>query len=182
MLFRPVFALAFVASALANPLFKRQDSNTNEAIDAVVSHLSVRAHDSIPTIITMQANQTASDSTIGPQFDDLIDAFNEATSGLQGISPSSGSNTTDPTNDDLSVIFGGVLSLTASGLSGLTTSTVTSLTDMFGELDPAVAAAVEAFNTTAPNSADFVHILLLDASQFFRDEGMTATLAALGFN
>ncbi|THV01028.1 hypothetical protein K435DRAFT_718394 [Dendrothele bispora CBS 962.96] len=181
MLFRPVFALAFVASAFANPLFSRQDSNTNAAIDPVVSKLSVRAHDSIPTILTLQANQTASDATIGPQINDLIDALNETTTSLQGISPSSGSNDTDPTNDDLSVVFGGVVSLVASGLSGLTTATVPSLNDMFGDLDPALAASITAFNTTAPQSFNFVHILMLDASQFLRDEGLSQSLTALGF-
>ncbi|KAF5367065.1 hypothetical protein D9758_003937 [Tetrapyrgos nigripes] len=182
MLFRPVIALALVASAFADPLLKRQGSNTNAAIDKVVSTLSIKAHDSIPTINTLQANHTANDNTVGAQVTDLKNAFDTATTDLQGISPSTGSNTTDPTDNDLGVVFGGVLSVAASGLSGLTTATVPSLNDFFATLDTSISASVIAFNAAAPaDSATFVNTLLRDARQFFQKEGMTKTLTALGF-
>ncbi|TFK40156.1 POXA3b laccase small subunit [Crucibulum laeve] len=180
--FRPLFALALVAGVVANPLESRQTSNTNSAINSIVDALDVKIHAIVPTIDTMQANGTANDATIGAQINQLVTAFNTTTSGLKSTAVSSGSNTTSPTNDDISITFSDVMQLVATGLSGLSTSTVPSFSSMISELDPAVASAATALNTTLPGSLGFVHIMMLDAQQFLvKEGGWPQTLAALGF-
>ena len=57
----------------------------------------------------MQANGTATDGTIGLQVQQLITAFTGASSDLLALPVSSGSTTTQPTNIELSRIFGELL-------------------------------------------------------------------------
>jgi hypothetical protein len=54
----------------------------------------------------MQANNTATDGTIGVQVQNLITGFNAASSGLGAIPVSSGSTTTAPTDINLSRVLG----------------------------------------------------------------------------
>ena len=50
--------------------------------------------------------------------------------------------------------------VTATGLSGLQAQqSVPNFGNMIGQLDPAVAATINALNTTLPNSLGFVHTL-----------------------
>jgi len=182
MLFRNIFTLALASVALANPLEKRQGTNTNAAILAVLDTLAEKVNTIIPAIQLLQDSHQANDTSVGAQITQLEAAFNASATGLSGISPSTGSNTTAPTNNDVAVDLGNSLSKTTSGLSALTPAIVPSIATFLEQLDGPVAATVDAFNKTAPaQSATFVHILMLDARQFFADENMTETLTALGF-
>jgi hypothetical protein len=62
------------------------------------------------SIVTLQASHQANDTTITPQFNDLIDAFNQSANDLAATPVSSGSTTTRPTNDDISINYANVLS------------------------------------------------------------------------
>ncbi|KAG6864471.1 hypothetical protein C0991_009305 [Blastosporella zonata] len=157
--FRALFALAAAASAFANPLTARQTTNTNQAIHDIVSALDLSLHVSIPTILTMQANHTATDGTVGTQINSLITAFTTAQTALAATPVSIGSTTVSPTNDDISIIYADVMSLLASGLSGLTPSVVPSFTSLVSRLDPSVAGATTQFNTSLPNSVKLVHLM-----------------------
>ncbi|KAF5379708.1 hypothetical protein D9615_005673 [Tricholomella constricta] len=180
--FRALAVLAAVAGALANPLQARQANNTNVDIHDIVSVLDMQIHINIPNILTLQANHTATDGTIGTQVNELITAFDAAHDALLNTPVSSGSTTEKPTNDDISVIFGDVMQLVATGLSGLTPAVVPSFTTIVARLDPSVSAAATQLNTTLPGSINFVHTLMLDAQQFLVKEGTwPMTLAALGF-
>jgi hypothetical protein len=117
---RSLLALAAVAGVFGQ-------SNTNGAINTVVSQLDIQIHHNIPNIracvppraadltltlslsVTMQANHTASDGTVGTQVNQMITAFNTATAGLAGIAVSAGSTTVKPTNDDISIVFSDVM-------------------------------------------------------------------------
>ncbi|KAJ3797620.1 hypothetical protein GGU11DRAFT_58906 [Lentinula aff. detonsa] len=182
MLFRNVFAFALVSVAFANPFGKRQGTNTNAEIlpplDTLESNVSVI----MPEIQLLQDSHQANDTSIGAQVNMLIAAWNATASALTGISPSTGSNTTTPTDNDLAVTLGDALSKVTSGLSALTPAVVPDINTLLTSLDGPIAATVNAFNVTAPpQSSSFVHILMLDARQFFADENMTQTLTALGF-
>ncbi|KAF5379689.1 hypothetical protein D9615_005658 [Tricholomella constricta] len=184
--FRALAVLAAVAGALANPLQARQallpNPNTNVAIHNIVSELDMQVHINIPNILRMQADHTATDSTIGFEVNQLITAFNNAHSALQNTGVSKGSTTKMPTNDDISIVFGDVMQLVATGLSGLTPATVPSITTIIARLDPSVSATAHQLNTTLPGSIYYVHTLMLDAQQFLVKEGTwSSTLAALGF-
>ncbi|ESK95860.1 poxa3b laccase small subunit [Moniliophthora roreri MCA 2997] len=181
MLFRSLFSLACISAALANPLHSRQTENTNDQINQIVDSLDMAIHVSIPNIITLQANHNASDDTIGPEIADLVTAFNSTANDLNDTPISAGSNTTRPRNDDIVVTFTTALSLTTTGISGLTDDMVPGLTGMFAPLDEAIAASIAALNRTLPGSGTLTHIMMLDARQFLADEGMTESLAALGF-
>ncbi|KAK0204534.1 POXA3b laccase small subunit [Desarmillaria ectypa] len=183
MLFASLLTLLVASTTLASPLQGRQanTANTNAAINQIVDALDQSIHINIPNILTLQASHKANDSTVGEQISDLITVFRAAAEDLSNIPVSSGSTTIRPTNDDISVTFATVLSLVASGLSGLTAQVVPSMFSMFQGLDPQVAAATTALNTTLPNSIKFVHTLMLDARQFLIAEGFTLTTAALGF-
>ncbi|KAJ3567518.1 hypothetical protein NP233_g6316 [Leucocoprinus birnbaumii] len=183
MLFRAIVTLATAAFALANPLEVRQSSNTNPQIAAILDPLSVRNRNIVVNIDTMQANGTATDGTIGVQVQNLISLYNSASSSLLAIPVTAGSTTVQPTNIELSRTLGEALQALSTGLSGIQAQqSVPNFSAMISQLDPAVAATVSAFNTTLPGGNDFVHILMLDASQFLRDEGAwPETLAALGF-
>ncbi|GLB40142.1 hypothetical protein LshimejAT787_0800130 [Lyophyllum shimeji] len=180
--FRALFAFAAIAGALANPLQARQATNTNQAIHDIVSDLDVVMHHVMPTILTMQANHTATDGTVGSQVNTLLTAFQQAHDALANTPVSGGFTTVSPTNDEVSIIFSDVMQVLSTGLSGLTPAVVPSFTSIVGRLDPTVAATVTQFNTTLPNSVHLVHIMMLDAQQFFVKEGTwPQTLAALGF-
>ncbi|KAJ8072203.1 hypothetical protein PM082_015761 [Marasmius tenuissimus] len=181
MLFRSVLSLACLTAVLANPLEPRQNTNTNDQINDIVDALDMQVHVNIPNIQMIQARHTVSDDTIGPEIEDLVTAYNTTAEALLATPVSSGNNDTFPRNDDIGVTFSTALQLTASGLSGLSNNTVPNLQQMFDELDPQIAAAVNALNRTLPGSADLVHIMMLDARQFLQREGMDEALAALGF-
>ncbi|KAG7444870.1 POXA3b laccase small subunit [Guyanagaster necrorhizus] len=181
MFFASLLSLVVASTALASPLQGRQANNTNVAINQVVDALDESTHINIPNIITLQASHQANDTTVGEQINDLVTVFQVAAEDLSNIPVSAGSTTVMPTNDDISITFATILSQVASGLSGLTNVTVPSRVSMFAELDPQVAAATSTLNTTLPNSVELVHIMMLDARQFFIAEGFTQTIAALGF-
>ncbi|KAF5392209.1 hypothetical protein D9757_001437 [Collybiopsis confluens] len=182
MLFRNIFALALASVAFANPLEKRQGTNTNPAILATLDALADKVNVIIPAIQILQDSHQANDTSVGAQITQLVTAFNTSATALSGIAPSTGSNTTAPTNNDVAVDLGNSLSKVTSGLSALTPAIVPSIATFLAELDTPVAATVNAFNKSAPaQSSAFVHILMLDARQFFADEDMTQTLTALGF-
>ncbi|KXN81312.1 hypothetical protein AN958_05167 [Leucoagaricus sp. SymC.cos] len=183
MLFRVVVTLATAALALANPLAARQSTNTNAQIGEALDTLSVSVRNNLFAIDQMQANQTATDGTVGTQVQQMITNFNTASSSLLAISPSSGSNTTQPTNIELSRVFGESLQVVSTGFSGITAQgTVPNFSAMISQLDPAVAATANALNQTLPGSLGFVRILMLDAQQFLVAEGAwPETLAAIGF-
>ncbi|KAF9443754.1 POXA3b laccase small subunit [Macrolepiota fuliginosa MF-IS2] len=181
--FRAVLAFAAATLAFANPLVTRQATNTNPQISAVLDALSVGVRNDVNTIDTMQANGTATDGTVGVQIQDLITKFNTASSSLAAIPVSAGSTTVQPTNVELSRVFGESLQLLSTGSSGLVAQgTVPTFGAMLSQLDPTVASTTTALNTTLPGSLAFVRILMLDAQQFLVKEGAwPETLAALGF-
>jgi hypothetical protein len=182
MLFRNVFTLALVSAACASPSVKRQGTDTNAAILPPLNTLLTNVTETFNAIQVLIASHGANDTSIGPLMDQLSAAYNVTTTALAGISPSIGSNTTSPTDNDIAVSLGDSLSKTSSSLSDVTSSIVPEISTFLTALDAAVAGTVDAFNTTAPAQASsFVHILMLDARQFFADENMTDTLAALGF-
>ncbi|KAJ3716107.1 hypothetical protein FB446DRAFT_417896 [Lentinula raphanica] len=182
MLFRNVLAFALVSVAFANPFGKRQGTNTNAQILPPLDTLESKVSVIIPEIQLLQVSHQANDSSIGAQIDMLVTAWNATAAALTGIPPSIGSNTTTPTDNDLAVSLGDSLSKVTSGLSALTPAIVPDISTLLASLDGPIAATVDAFNASAPaQSATFVHILMLDARQFFADENMTQTLTALGF-
>ncbi|KAG6818759.1 hypothetical protein H0H92_010550, partial [Tricholoma furcatifolium] len=72
--------------------------------------------------------------------------------------------------------------LTASSLSGVTQTILLSDTTLTNTLDAPVANLINQYNTTLPGAAHLVHIMMLDAQQFFVKEGtFPLTLAALDF-
>lgn len=62
------------------------------------------------TLVVQIGNHTADTALTGASLDDLITAFDNTTSSLNATTPSSGDNTTSPTNDDISINFASVLS------------------------------------------------------------------------
>ncbi|KAJ6577454.1 POXA3b laccase small subunit [Mycena capillaripes] len=179
---RRFFALALVSVACASKLDVRQTTNTNAAIIAIVDKLDVTLHHSGPTILTLMANQTASDTTIGQQITTLETAFNQTAASLAATAVSSGSTTVSPTNDDISITYSDVLQLVSTSLSGIKASgKVPGFPAMVTAFDPIMAKATLQLNVTSPASLVLVHRMMLDASQFFVAEGFTQTLAALGF-
>ncbi|EEB91518.1 hypothetical protein MPER_10108, partial [Moniliophthora perniciosa FA553] len=110
MLFRSIFSLACISAVLANPLHSRQTENTNDQINQIVDSLDIAVHVNIPNINTLQASHNANDSTIGPEIDDLVTAYNSTANNLNDTPISSGSNTTRPRDDDIIVTFTTALS------------------------------------------------------------------------
>ncbi|KAF9000693.1 hypothetical protein BDQ17DRAFT_1359365 [Cyathus striatus] len=168
-------ALSSAVGVLCNPLLRRQTQNTNNEISAIVDALDMQAHVNVPNI-------GGFGQYIGTQVDQLVAAFKTAASDLSNTTVSSGSNTTSPTDDDISVTFSDVMQILATGFSGISTSTVPSFGSMISDLDPVVAASAMALNTTLPGSLVLVHDMMLDAQQFFiKEGGWTQTLQSLGF-
>ncbi|KAK7044098.1 hypothetical protein VNI00_007814 [Paramarasmius palmivorus] len=181
MLFRSIFSLACISAVLANPLHPRQTENTNEQINQIVDSLDMAIHVSIPNILTMQASHRANDATVGPELADVTTAFNSTANDLNATPISSGSNTTRPRDDDITVTYTTALSMTVTGISGLTEDMVPGLRGMLDDLDEAIAASIAALNRTLPGSGTLTHIMMLDARQFAEAQGLDATVAALGF-
>lgn len=133
------------------------------------------AKESLPG--TLQANNTASDGSVDPIIQQMVTSFTDASSALNAIPVGSGSTTVQPTNVELSRVFGETLQYVralfpdtgrltvanrnlATGLSGLQAQgTVPSFGNSVSQLDPAVAGTATALNTTLPGSLGFVHIL-----------------------
>ncbi|KAG6843436.1 hypothetical protein H0H93_001049 [Arthromyces matolae] len=179
---RTLFALAAASAALGNILTARQSTNTNAEISTIVNTLSVTVHQVAPTVLTEQANHTATDGTIGSQVNTLITAFTNAETALAATAVSAGSTTVLPTNDDISIIVANIVSIVASTLSGLTTTVVPSFTDDESRLDPSLAGFLTQFNVTLPGGINLVHTMMLDAQQFLVKEGaFPQTLGVLGF-
>ncbi|KAF7375234.1 Poxa3b laccase small subunit [Mycena sanguinolenta] len=179
---RRLFALALVSVACASQLHVRQTTNTNAAINSIVDALDVDLHHIGPNILMFMANQTSSDTTIGSQMAALESSYNRTAADLAATAISSGSTTVSPTNDDISITYSDAMQLTATSLSGIIASgKVPDFSSMVATLDPIMANATSQLNITSPNSVALVHIMMLDASQFLRDEGFTLTLTSLGF-
>ncbi|KAJ7163938.1 hypothetical protein C8R43DRAFT_1122898 [Mycena crocata] len=179
---RRLFALALVSVACASTLNVRQTTNTNAAIISILDTLDIQMHHTGPTILTLMANQTATDATIGQQMTDLGTAFKKASTSLAATAVSAGSTTVSPTNDDISITYSDVLQLVSSSLSGIIPrGTVPGFPAMVTTFDPILANTTLQLNVTSPASLVLVHRMMLDASQFFRAEGFTQTLTALGF-
>ncbi|PFH53176.1 hypothetical protein AMATHDRAFT_45788 [Amanita thiersii Skay4041] len=174
--FRVALAFFAIAGAVANPLVARQTTNTNEQINAVVDALHLTTRHTFVDIVTIQANETTADATINPEVQALISAFNTATTDLSNIAVSSGSQTDTPTNDDISITYADIMQVAATSLAGLADDG-----SSLGDLDPVIANNVNQLNTTLPGSLGLVHILMLDARQWFQLAGFPLTLTALGF-
>ncbi|KAG5354142.1 hypothetical protein C0989_007505 [Termitomyces sp. Mn162] len=106
---RAFFALAAAAVAVANPLNTRQSTNTNAAINEIVSGLDETMHVVMPNLrksdLLGPANETIDNANVAVQVNTLITAFNNVTSALAATPVSSGSTTVLPTNDDISILF-----------------------------------------------------------------------------
>ncbi|KAJ6468366.1 POXA3b laccase small subunit [Mycena sanguinolenta] len=179
---RRFFAFALISVASASQLHVRQTTNTNAAINSIVDALDVNLRHIGPNILTFMANQTSSDTTIGSQMTALESAYNQTAANLAATPISSGSTTVSPTNDDIGITYSDAMQLTATSLSGIIASgKVPGFPAMVTTLDPIMARATSQLNVTSPNSVALVHIMMLDASQFLRDEGFTLTLTSLGF-
>ncbi|KAG5721030.1 hypothetical protein E4T56_gene17960 [Termitomyces sp. T112] len=179
---RAFFALAAAAVAVANPLNTRQSTNTNAAINEIVSGLDETMHVVMPNLLFLQANETIDNANVAVQVNTLITAFNNVTSALAATPVSSGSTTVLPTNDDISILFADCTSLLASAFSSTMTDSVKSFTSNLSTLDAAVANSLNQFNITLPGSVKLVHTMMLDAQQFLvKDDVFPQTVAALGF-
>ncbi|KAI0032574.1 hypothetical protein K488DRAFT_49650 [Vararia minispora EC-137] len=164
-------SLTFVTAVFA--------ANTNAQVNDIIDNLDMDVHAIVPVIATIVANETISAITLQPQVDGLIGAFNDAGSGLANTPISDGSNNTAPTNDDISVTYGDVLFAMASILSAIDPS-IDGVSGVLAPLDPAIANVTAQLNMTVPTSTNYVHILTLDARQFFQAKNFTQTLVSLG--
>ncbi|KAI0322398.1 hypothetical protein OF83DRAFT_1049345 [Amylostereum chailletii] len=166
------FALA--SSALA--------ANTNPQINDIVDTLSQSIHVTVPAISKLVSSENVTDNSLPPRISELVTAFQTAASDLASTPVSDGDQTDAPTNDDISVTYGAVLSAVAgSVLAALRPGVVPDLATLLAPLDPAIANASTTLNTTLPTALGFVHTLLLDARQFYAAKNFTQTLTALGF-
>ncbi|KAJ6529280.1 hypothetical protein B0H19DRAFT_968560 [Mycena capillaripes] len=179
---RDLFSLALVWVACARKLDIRQATNTNAAISKIIDNLAVTMHQVSPTILTIQANQTMSSTTLGNQITKVETAFRNMDNSLGATPVSSGSTSISPTNDDISVTLSDSMQLVATSLSGVIgTGKVPDFQNMVATLDPIMANALTHFNATLPGALTLVHTMMLDASQFLRAEGFVDTLQALNF-
>ncbi|KAJ7181319.1 hypothetical protein C8R43DRAFT_941161 [Mycena crocata] len=179
---RRLLAVALVSVACASKLDVRQATNTNARIRTIIDPLDETMRHVGPSILQFQANHTANSNTIGAQFTVMERAFTTATTQLKATPVSSGSNTTSPTNDELGVTYSDALQLIAASLSGLQAQgSVSSFAQLVATFDPILSNNAAQFNITSPGGLALVHIMMLDASQFLRQEGFTRTLTTLGF-
>ncbi|KAJ7086164.1 hypothetical protein B0H15DRAFT_845657 [Mycena belliarum] len=179
---RRFFSLALLSAVCASTLDARQSTNTNAAIISIVNSLDMSMHKVCPTVLTLMANQTLSDSTLGAQMSALNAAFDKTATDLASTPASSGSTTVRPTNDDISVTYADSLQLVAASLSGIIASgKVSTFASMVSTLDPIMAKATTQLGVTSPGSLTFVTDLMKDAQQFLLAEGLTQTRSALGF-
>ncbi|TDL20774.1 hypothetical protein BD410DRAFT_790442 [Rickenella mellea] len=109
--------------------------------------------------VTLLANGHADENTVASQFNDLQKVFTAASSGFLTIAPAAGSNTTSPTNDELSVEFGTVIQDVASGLSAITPARVSNAADLFASVDSIIAQSAKNFGITRPGGLTLVHTL-----------------------
>ncbi|KAJ7176105.1 POXA3b laccase small subunit [Mycena crocata] len=182
LFFHRLFAVAFVSIACASKLSIRQATNTNAAIKTIVDRLDETMRRVGPAILMLQAENSASSNTVGPQFTTMEMAFTNATNQLKATAVSSGSNTTSPTNDEIGITYSDALQLVSTSLSGLQAQgSVASFATLVATFDPILSNNAAQLNITSPGSLALVHIMMLDASQFLRDEGFTRTLTTLGF-
>ncbi|EKM78608.1 hypothetical protein AGABI1DRAFT_85532 [Agaricus bisporus var. burnettii JB137-S8] len=181
--FRAICALTALTATLAEPIIARQNGNTNQQISDVLDPLAVQTRNNLFLINTLQANQTASDETVGVVVQQMVAQYNDAASALGAIPPSTGSDTVQPTDIELSRVFGETLQIVGTGFSGLEAQgSVPNFGNMVSQLDPAVAATATALSQVSSGSLEFAHILLLDVSQFFVAMGVwPETLAVMGF-
>jgi hypothetical protein len=59
--------------------------------------------------VTLQASHSLTTTNFATQVTTLINAFNNATTALNATPVSDGSDTVDPTNDDISIHFADIL-------------------------------------------------------------------------
>ncbi|KAF7324930.1 hypothetical protein MKEN_00535300 [Mycena kentingensis (nom. inval.)] len=172
--------LRWITVAVASVLVSA--ANTNVAIKATVDSVDSKMRHAGPTILTIQANQTLNDVTLGRVMVDIGLTWTQAAATLRTTPVSDGSTTVHPTNDEISTTYGDALALLSTSLSGIkATGKVPTFPVQVAVLDPIVANATRQLNITSPGSLVLVHILLSDARQFFIAEGFNATVAALGF-
>ncbi|KAJ8517083.1 hypothetical protein ONZ45_g5684 [Pleurotus djamor] len=177
-----VVTLAAAATIVAKPLQSRQTTNTNAQIQQVIDSLDESIHIIMPNILTLQAQEAATDATVQDQVNELLTVFNASTNDFKIIPVSSGSTTGFPTNDDISIFFADILQQVATGLSGLNrVPGLDMLSTFMANLDPVIASSIRALNTTLPGSINLVHTMMLDAQQFLTSEGLTKSRTALGF-
>ncbi|KAF7334653.1 Poxa3b laccase small subunit [Mycena venus] len=182
LVLRRLFALALVSVACAARLDARQATNTNAAINKIIDQVDITMHQAGPAILMLEADHKLSTSTLATQMTSIDNAFTRMRTGLAATPVSSGSNTTSPTNDEISITLSDAMQLVATSLSGImSTGAVPGFPTMVATLDPILSGALAQYNTTLPGGLALVHIMMLDASQFLRAEGFTKTLTTLGF-
>ncbi|KAJ7513127.1 POXA3a laccase small subunit [Mycena galericulata] len=181
--FRNFLALTLVSLACANAsILGVRQTNTNAAINSAVDSLDTTVRQTASTIDTLQASEKMSTSTLRAQMTTIETAFTKLDKTLAATGVSAGSTTVAPTNDDIGITLSDAMQLVATSLSGVIPSgAVPGFPTMVATLDPIMSKALAQFNTTSPNGIALVHIMMLDASQFLRDEGFTLTLTTLGF-
>ncbi|KAJ7040030.1 POXA3b laccase small subunit [Mycena alexandri] len=177
-----IFALALVSVACASKLNPRQATNTNVAINTAVDKVDETMHQSGPAILTLQASHKLNTATLSTQFTTMEKAFTTLRTTLAATPVSSGSTTVSPTNDEIGVTLSDAVAKVATTLSGIAaTGAVPGFPTMVATFDPILSSALAQYNVTLPGALSLVHTMMLDASQFFVDEGFTKTLATLGF-
>ncbi|KAJ7064652.1 POXA3b laccase small subunit [Mycena amicta] len=182
LVLRSVFALALVTLTCASKLSARQATNTNAQISPIIDAIDEAMHKVGPTVLTLQANHTLSQTTLAPQFTTMENAFTTADTKLAAVPVSSGSTTVSPTNDEIGVVLADAVALVATTLSGIVaTGAVPGFATMVQTLDPIIAKTLNQYNVTLPGGTVLVGIMMRDARQFLVAEGFTQTNTALGF-
>ncbi|KAF8139293.1 hypothetical protein K438DRAFT_1675128 [Mycena galopus ATCC 62051] len=182
MFIRRLFALALVSVACASKLDARQATNTNAAINTIIDQVDKTVRNTAFAILMLQADHKLTTTTLATQMNTFDNAFKTMDTSLAATPVSSGSNTTSPTNDDIGVTLSDAVQLVSSSLSGIIASgAAPGFPTLVSNLDPIMSKALAQYNITLPGALSLVHIMMLDAQQFFVDEGFTQTLATLNF-
>ncbi|KAJ8517076.1 hypothetical protein ONZ45_g5683 [Pleurotus djamor] len=171
-----------LVSVVASPLEVRQSTNTNPQIYQAISSLSQSIHIIIPNLNTLQASGQANIQNVGENIDELTTVYSTAANDIAALTISSGSTTTFPTNDDISITYAAALQLVATTAAGLKqVDGLTTYASLMSGLDPAITSLHGALNRTLPNSTRLVRTMMLDAQQFLTQAGLTQSRASLGF-
>ncbi|KAF7318732.1 hypothetical protein HMN09_00385400 [Mycena chlorophos] len=178
LVFRSVFALALFSIASAMTLVPR--ANTNTQINSIVDVVDRTSRQTTSTINMLQANHTLNQNTLTRMFSTLENTFQNAKNQLAATAVSSGSTTTTPTDDDISITLADAYALVATALSGVKASgTVPGFATLVSNLDPILTGVLNQFNVTLPAGSILVGVMMRDANQFFIAEGFTQTSALL---
>ncbi|KAL0566567.1 hypothetical protein V5O48_015443 [Marasmius crinis-equi] len=134
----------------------------------------------LPQLNELASNGTASDDTVTPLINQLTDALDLASTGLEGLQSSSSRKR--QSDDEIASLVAGMVTEIGNTLATLETQVVTipALPGLLPGIDASLSQVLRGLSTLLAGVLNLVATLLVDVAALLRNLALGLTLGALG--